>query len=135
MAVSPEGFEAIPDAPLPDLKLRWQGSLDANQLRVEAWLGGRKVGDCDAGDISRHVVPNEHWTMIWGLEVMASHRRRGIGRYLMQTMLHRLWQEGVDRVVLWVSLSDDGPAAKAMYDQLGFETLDMITSYRRRLDG
>jgi GNAT superfamily N-acetyltransferase len=60
-----------------------------------------------------------HKAWVWGMYVQASHRRRGLGRRLLEAAIaHARTLGGVRQVHLGVS--DATPAARTLYEGLGF---------------
>jgi RimJ/RimL family protein N-acetyltransferase len=58
--------------------------------------------------------------MIWGVYVRPAYRKRGVARAVFRTLLERArMQEGLEQIVLTVAV--DHPAAKRLYQSLGFE--------------
>ena len=59
-----------------------------------------------------------HNAIVWGTYVQPPHRGRGIGRELMEAAIAHARTLGVDNVRL--SVSDSAPAARRLYERLGF---------------
>ncbi len=68
---------------------------------------------------------------IISVAVLKEYRGQGIGRKMMEWVIEKLKQEGVDDVVLEVRLSNK--VARNMYFKLGFEDAEILKSYY--LDG
>ena len=67
------------------------------------------------------------WVLIEDLVVRAAHRRRGIGRALMETAHSWAVQRGASDVQLTVWEFNDG--ARAFYEALGYRTVSRSMSY------
>ena len=82
-----------------------------------AWEGGRLVGS--AGVLRERHVKLAHKAWIVGVYVTSSHRGRGVGRAVVEGAIGiaRGWA-GVEAVLL--SVSERSPAARALYESLGF---------------
>ena len=128
------GFETMPEVPVLDLQVHWSGDLHTSPLKLEVRTDGLVVGDCHVRNVSPHALPDEQWAMIYGLDVEIPWRRRGIGRFLLQTMCYRLAQERMHRGTSWNYMDEEGVIAKALYDSLGFETMDVLTKFHRHMD-
>ncbi len=66
------------------------------------------------------------------LGVHREFRRRGIGRRLMDSVIEKAWQSGLERIEL-VVWADNQPAI-ALYENLGFQHEGVLRNYRY-LDG
>ena len=55
---------------------------------------------------------------IHDLAVTAAHRRKGVGRALLEDILHRARESGCAKVTLEVR--DDNAAARRLYKRMGF---------------
>ncbi|MBZ0296779.1 MAG: GNAT family N-acetyltransferase, partial [Anaerolineae bacterium] len=88
-----------------------QNDIDLEASKV-AWVEGQLVG---VGLLARR--DTRGW--IGGLGVASEHRRQGIGRQLMQALLHTARELGLTQVQLEVI--DDNEAAVNLYRDLGFE--------------
>lgn len=75
-----------------------------------------------AGMAGFHRSPEEktrHKARVWGVYVKPSHRRKGIGRALMEELLRRArFQPGLEQVTLSVTTAQ--AAARTLYLDLGF---------------
>ena len=72
-----------------------------------------------SGEIERRGLPG-----IFGLEVAADHRGKGLGRALMVAVERELLARGFNEVWLDTGTSEDYAAARHMYDALGYHRLD-----------
>jgi len=75
-----------------------------------AWLGDHPVGHVGGEDRGQHIELRRMY-------VGANHRRRGIGRQLVQALIDHCSAEGVPAVELWTA--PDGPG-RLLYETLGF---------------
>jgi len=71
----------------------------------------------------RYVVAN--------VAVHPEHRRRGIARALMEMAVEKI--EGRDGREILLQVEESNAAAIALYDQLGFDTIGSVTSWRSSL--
>ncbi len=74
--------------------------------------------------------------VIWLIEVEKEHRRRGLGRKLLETAMAKLIAEGATEIILYVDDDDKAEgsernktAANTLYDSIGFEEIDRLYSY------
>ena len=63
-------------------------------------------------------IKTRHKAMIWGMYVKPDERDRGAGRALLTVAIEHARAWGVDQVQL--SVSDAAPAARHLYENLGF---------------
>jgi len=103
-------------------------SLDATAQRLrestgEQFVVGAFVDDAlvgVAGFFRRTGEKRRHNGNIWGMYVDAAFRRRGIARALLEAVLARAASiDGLRQITLSVAVTQ--PAARALYDALGFE--------------
>ena len=82
------------------------------------------------------VMPNDAFGMThssWlALGVRRDFRRRGIGRRLMDGVIEKAWQSGLERIELIV-WADNRPAID-LYEKLGFQREGVLRNFRF-LDG
>jgi RimJ/RimL family protein N-acetyltransferase len=94
------------------------GSPNGDNFVVGAFDGGELVGM--AGFARNLREKSSHKGMIWGVYVRPAYRKRGVARAVFRTLLERArMQEGLEKIVLTVAV--DHPAAKRLYQSLGFE--------------
>ncbi|MFD5421572.1 GNAT family N-acetyltransferase [Streptomyces sp. NPDC127069] len=77
----------------------WFASLD----------GGRAVGRC---------VVDGRWAGFGAVTVAPEHRRRGLATAVMTALARRALEEGASAA--WLQVETDNPAARALYDGMGF---------------
>jgi GNAT superfamily N-acetyltransferase len=140
--------EAEPRDPRAVL-IRRQTLLDVCEDALPAdWWENQALGEFHLTRFSLHTRPEEieigwvtAWDMNWfgrldgksrlgliGLEVAASHRRRGYGRHLVSELLRWARERAIDRVEVQ-TLATNLPAL-ALYESLGFRPCDQSTVYR-----
>ncbi|MCS7178632.1 MAG: GNAT family N-acetyltransferase [Anaerolineae bacterium] len=74
-----------------------------------------------------------HGAHIGRLAVAPGFQRRGVGSYLLRTVLLRLWQQGVKAVTLNTQV--DNVASRRLYERFGFQPVgSRITAWWRALD-
>ena len=93
---------------------RWQAEARRGDWLVEL-DGGAAVGLLGATAEYDIAGSERYLSYLW---VAPTHRQRGLGERLVQTMLARLQAAGVLRVWLWVI--DGNPVAVRLYKQIGF---------------
>lgn len=79
----------------------WFASLD----------GGRAIGRC---------VADGRWAGFGAVTVGPEHRRRGLATAVMTALARRALEEGASAA--WLQVEADNPAARALYDGMGFAT-------------
>lgn len=79
----------------------WFASLD----------GGRAIGRC---------VVDGRWAGFGAVTVGPEHRRRGLATAVMAALARRALEEGASAA--WLQVETDNPAARALYDGMGFAT-------------
>ncbi|MFJ8160930.1 GNAT family N-acetyltransferase [Streptomyces sp. NPDC096136] len=79
----------------------WFASLD----------GGRAIGRC---------VADGRWAGFGAVAVDPEHRRRGLATAVMTALARRALEEGASAA--WLQVETDNPAARALYDGMGFAT-------------
>ncbi|MEW1636245.1 GNAT family N-acetyltransferase [Streptomyces sp. NPDC093801] len=79
----------------------WFASLD----------GGRAIGRC---------VADGRWAGFGAVTVDPEHRRRGLATAVMTALARRALEEGASAA--WLQVETDNPAARALYDGMGFAT-------------
>ncbi|GGG64165.1 N-acetyltransferase [Salipiger pallidus] len=98
-------------------------------------LWGAFAGDTVVGTVQLdlQMMPNQaHRAEVSKMLVRPSHRRRGIGRALMQTLLTRAAEEGRSLVTLDTR---SGDAAQPLYASCGFEVAGEIPGFAAAPDG
>jgi ribosomal-protein-alanine N-acetyltransferase len=65
--------------------------------------------------------------------VDAAHRRRGAGRFLLETVIEHVRAAGAS--ALFLEVGADNPAACSLYEQMSFRTVGRRTGYYRRSGG
>jgi GNAT superfamily N-acetyltransferase len=120
LAALPEGPATVALSRTPDTA--WlaayhrTGDLAEEALRVVT--GGPSVWFATMpGAIGRAVVDGP-WALFGAVEVIPSHRRRGLATAVMGALARRAAQEGATAAYLQVEA--DNPGARALYDRLGF---------------
>ncbi len=113
----PSAFSA---SPADDVGLRADFVRQSLSRADQATFGAFAPGLVGLVGVSRdRQLKASHKAHLWGLYVSAAHRRRGIGRFLVEAALRFAWElNGVSQVHLGVSGSS--AAAIALYEQLGF---------------
>jgi ribosomal protein S18 acetylase RimI-like enzyme len=100
-----------------------------------AHVADQEAGVCDYGLLER--ISDDpaaaQWGYIWGLDVVESMRRRGIGRLLMHRALAHLSAQGCRGC--WLTTDATNWPAQALYLALGFEVVDASTCFRKELPG
>jgi RimJ/RimL family protein N-acetyltransferase len=96
------------------------------------------VAECPEGlvgrlSLSRDTHPSSHHVADLGLMVAASHRRRGIGRALLQAAVEWAREAGVTKLELHVFPHNE--AAIRLYESFGFEREGYRKHHYRRGDG
>jgi ribosomal-protein-alanine N-acetyltransferase len=97
---------------------------------VSLMLADDEGTSCAVGFSLFRTVANESELLL--LAVSPDHRRRGVGRRLLQDFLGRARSDGIDRVHLEVR---DGNPAIHMYRHAGFSPIGRRRNYYRGLDG
>ena len=99
--------------------------------RTVAVVARRRVGESSAvvgwavALVRRH--RNRMSARIYSVAVDPDHRGQGLGTRLVQAVLASVERLGIARCVLEVA--DDNPAARRLYEQLGFQYLRMLPDY------
>lgn len=83
--------------------------------------------------VGRDPHPASHHVADLGLMVAASHRRRGVGRALLEAAVEWARAQGVSKLELHVFPHNEG--AIALYDGFGFEREGYRKRHYRRPDG
>ncbi|MEU3723793.1 GNAT family N-acetyltransferase [Streptomyces sp. NPDC031705] len=73
--------------------------------------GGRAIG---------RLVVDGRWAGFAAVTVAPEHRRRGLARAVMTALARRALEEGASAA--WLQVEADNPAARALYDGMGFTT-------------
>ena len=123
--VAREGrYLAFTQAPPKEQSLAFYRSLlQAESPYFVALVGGAVVGWCD---VSRLGGQSRAHIGVLGMGLLPRFRQRGLGRRLLQAAIERSWACGLSRLELTVR--DDNPVAKALYEKLGFQ----VEGLRRR---
>lgn len=84
--------------------------------------------------LTLHLLPNVTWDarpygLIENVVTVQSHRRRGIGKALMQYSLATAWAAGAFKVMLMTGKKRD---AKGFYEAAGFSAEDKLAMVIRR---
>lgn len=109
------------DRPIEQLVERLRPEPDGN-FAMGAFDGERLVSV--AGFRRSTNIKERHKGYIWGVYVTPSHRGQGIARRLMETLLARArGYAGLELITLSVSVTQ--PAARRLYDNLGFEVFGL----------
>jgi RimJ/RimL family protein N-acetyltransferase len=106
---APEGW------PLEKVREFITANREAGNPQFVAVLDGRVVGWCD---VTRNPREGFRHSGRLGMGVLAEHRRRGIGRRLLEATLDAARRAGMTRVELEVY--DSNTAAIALYEKAGF---------------
>jgi GNAT superfamily N-acetyltransferase len=89
-----------------------------------AWLDGEAVGYVGmalSDDRSLdEMVESRGFALVTYLHVEGLHRRKGVGRALMEALEERARSEGAPGVILDTGTGDDFVAARALYHSLGY---------------
>jgi ribosomal protein S18 acetylase RimI-like enzyme len=131
-----EADTLIRTAPLAPLTRLPDGPVTLSRTPDAAWLAAyHRTGDlaeaalgvvCGGpsvwfatmpGAIGRAVVEGR-WALFGAVEVMPSHRRRGLATVIMGALARRAAEEGATAAYLQVEADNDG--ARALYDRMGF---------------
>jgi ribosomal protein S18 acetylase RimI-like enzyme len=119
------GFRLVEKTIDPPLSKAFDlGRLDAAHEWERVWLaldGDRAVGVV----ATQHEMWNRH-VIIWHLYVHSSHRRRGIGRRLLDTALSTAREAGARTA--WVETSNLNLPGVRAYERLGFQLCGLDTS-------
>jgi GNAT superfamily N-acetyltransferase len=107
------------EAALPDEE--WQQRA-AERTSFLAWVDGEPAGIVGAFESADHEDTVELVAM-WSAP---EHRRRGVGRALVEAVVAWAQEVGAARVVLWVMRGNDG--AQAFYESIGFGPTDEIAA-------
>jgi GNAT superfamily N-acetyltransferase len=107
------------EAALPDEE--WQQRA-ADRTSFLAWVDGEPAGIVGAFEAIEHDATVELVAM-WSAP---EHRRRGVGRALVEAVVAWAEERGAARVVLWVMRGNDG--ARAFYESVGFRATDEIAA-------
>jgi ribosomal protein S18 acetylase RimI-like enzyme len=110
--------------PAPDHPFELDGVLVAEL--ADGIVGYVKLGQPLPIEASRHVIE------IKGLTVSPAHRRRGVGRALMQAAIRAATEAGARRLTLRVLSHNQD--ARSLYTACGFEVEGVLRDYFR-LDG
>jgi ribosomal protein S18 acetylase RimI-like enzyme len=103
--------------PVETIGLRFRNTLEGN-YNLGAFENGNLVGI--ATFIRETGLKERHKGRIYGVYVTAAHRRKGIGRALVVSLVERAKQDSsLEQILLAVTRDQD--AARGLYCQLGFE--------------
>jgi ribosomal protein S18 acetylase RimI-like enzyme len=126
------GF-VLPLAPA-ELETYWRDVLEAVRARdrvlLAAFEGATLVGAVQLGPEPR--ANGRHRAEVMKLMVLRSHRRRGVGRALMQTLLEAA--RASDRSLLLLDVRAGDPA-ELLYQALGFVKFGLVPDHARSPDG
>lgn len=127
-------YHAEPAPRPPGLTIARRANASGSTV-LAACLADQEVGTCEFSRLDRI---SDHpraarWGYIWGLEVAAAQRRRGLGRLLMRRALADLWEQGCTGC--WLTTTATNWPAQALYLALGFAVVDASTSFRKDLRG
>ena len=95
-----------------------------DEILFFAWAGEEIVGH-----LACHPAIPTHF---WCVEVSPTHRREGIGCYLMETAEGQLRQRGIQEVELAVEI--DNKPAIAFYEKLGYSCFGTVDAAWQELD-
>ncbi|WP_052667399.1 GNAT family N-acetyltransferase [Nitriliruptor alkaliphilus] len=114
---------------------RYRGGDPPPQARgMLAAAGARFLGlEVDGGlaAIVRHVV-EVPWVGITAMEVAPEHRRRGLARHLLRSVVADAVAAGSDRV--WLQVDPTNVAGRALYEGVGFRLHHTYRYYQRGAD-
>ncbi len=124
-ALDPQRFAILADPPEPGYECFLAGRLkDRNAVVLVAEAGTADAQGAIIGYAFGQLEPLS-WMDLLGpcgrfhdLIVHPTHRGRGVGRALAETMLTRLHERGADRIVLSVAWAN--PPARRLFERLGF---------------
>lgn len=119
LADSPGAFLRTYDeeAALPDDE--WQRRAE-ERVTFLAWVDGEP-----AGMVGAHVPPDvDDAVELVAMWSAPEHRRRGVGRALVEAVVGWARSTGAGRVVLWVMRGND--AARVFYESVGFRLTDEL---------
>ena len=85
----------------------------------------------DAGIALCRVAANE--AELLTIAVRPTERRRGAGRQLLAAVIDRVRDAGAR--TLFLEVGTDNPAARALYEAMGFQVIGTRTAYYRRGEG
>ena len=124
LADSPGAFLRTYDeeVALPDEE--WQQRA-AGRTSFLAWVDGEPAGIVGAFESPEHDATVELVAM-WSAP---EHRRRGVGRALVEAVVEAARAAGASRVVLWVMRGNDG--ARVFYESVGFRATDELVASPR----
>jgi ribosomal protein S18 acetylase RimI-like enzyme len=100
------------------LERRWSEHQWRQRCRAATWVVALEHGAVIgiAGLVNDHPEESEHVESIW---VAPSHRRRGVSRRMLDTMVDLARRAGLAELLLWVL--EDNQLAWCIYTHLGFE--------------
>ena len=119
-------------AHIDGLTLERQEDPEVPEWELVARLGGRKVGECQAWGLSRHVTDHpeyRRWVIVEWIEVAESHRRQGIGRRLVFEQMRAHAKRGGTDALLQVCPPD--PEAIRFHEAMGFSVIETGSTYRK----
>lgn len=129
-ALAPRDARHLPDIHAEDFVRPWSEHEFASLLEqppvfgFAAWrVGGRKAGP--AGFVLARLAAGEG--EILTVAVARAHRRRGLGRDLMEAVLRRLHAERAE--ALFLEVDETNAAALALYRRLGFREVARRPAY------
>ena len=120
---SPWAFGSSPETDVAADRVRLAERMAAPEqalFAVEADAGAAPRTLVAAAGLLRATAPKAaHRARVWGVYVAPEHRRRGLGRAVMEALLHHA--RGVPGLAwLDLSVSAAAPAAQRLYADLGF---------------
>jgi len=116
--------ECFPDEPVNQETFQAFWGQDFWAAWESALTGKMLVGYCSA-----HRKPSFAW--IRRIGVSSQHRRRGIGRLLMEKALNHFKKSGLEEVMLYV-MQDNLPALR-LYEGFGFKIADTSYQYNYKI--
>ncbi|WUH91167.1 GNAT family N-acetyltransferase [Streptomyces sp. NBC_00433] len=114
----PDGPAALSRTPDAEWLAAYHRTGDLAEVALRVVTGGPSVWFATMpGAIGRAVVDGP-WALFGAVEVIPSHRRRGLATAVMGALARRAAEEGATAAYLQVEADNEG--ARALYDRLGF---------------